>query len=142
MLRLPTPRLLTAAVVALALALAVQLHAQTTPVNYPKMSIQPPIKTLPLVELKGYIVAQTDWHPPGQTVYYLITVDRQRYRLELGGARLYLCKPLRSYVGTGKLVIVKGYLKLVPVTLRNVIYYEKVLVAAEVRDPAYPYCRT
>jgi len=137
------PRLLTVAVVALALLLAVQLHAQITPGNSlpTQPPISPPIKTLPLVELKGYIV-QGDWHPPGQTVYYFITVDGQRYRLELGGARLYLCKPLRSYVGTGKLVIVKGYLKLVPVTLHNVIYYEKVLIATEVRDPAYPYCRT
>jgi hypothetical protein len=45
-----------------------------------------------------------------------------------------------DYVGTGKLVIVKGYLTRDVVPLNNIYGYH-LLIAVEVRDPAYPRCR-
>jgi len=163
------PRLLTVAVVALALMLAAQLHAQTAlrdipdsppwmpePPKPPKIPIQPPIREppirppirVPVVELMGYIYAQEvgpiplDWRRPGRypgpVEYYFASVDGQFYRLELGGAQFYLCGHFTSYVGTGRLVVVKGYLR--PDFVWPLIDYG-VLLATEVRDPAYPYCR-
>ena len=158
------PRLLTVAVAALALMLAAQLHAQTAlrdipdsppwmpvPPKPPKIPIQPSIREPPIrppirvpVELKGYIYAYVvdpvDRRQPGRTVYYFGTVDGRRYRLELGGARFYLCDHFTSYVGTGRLVIVKGYLR-PDLVLPYRDYGDHVLFAAEVRDPAYPHCK-
>jgi hypothetical protein len=84
-------------------------------------------------------------HYPGRTEYYFHTVDSKVYRLDLTGAKFYLCGPLMNYVGTGKLVIVKGLLML-DLTLAakngNVIGGgDYILHATEVRDPAYPRCK-
>ena len=113
------------------------------------------------VELRGYIEAYVadpvdPMRYPGRTEYFFRTVDGRRYRLGLGGAKFYLCDHFTSYVGTGKLVVVKGYLvygrPIEPVKggvapnvepLPDVIVIggdNVLLVATEVRDPAYP-CR-
>jgi hypothetical protein len=157
------PKLLTTAAVALALLLAAQLYAQDIPDRWmpeppkpPKIPIQPPVREPPItpprwprivpVELKGYIEAAVvdpvdPRRYPGRTEYYFATVDGQRYRLEWRGAKLYLCGSFNDYVGTGKLVIVKGYLRpdLVVPYVRG--YGNYVLFAEEIRDPAYPRCR-
>jgi hypothetical protein len=164
---MPRPKLLTATAVALALLLAAQLYAQDFPDRWmpeppkpPKMPIppiQPPIREPPVrppvgvpVELKGYITAVVvdpvdPVRMPGRTEYYFHTVDGQIYRLDLSRARLYLCGSLINYVGTGKLVVVKGYLVrgVVPIPLDNPYGYRGygLLIAVEVRDPAYPRCR-
>jgi hypothetical protein len=113
---------------------------------------QPPIREPPIrpppripVELKGYIYAVVvdpvdPLRMPGRTEYYLHTVDGKIYRLELSRAKFYLCGHLVDYVGTGKLVIVKGYLVHDVVPLNNIYGYH-LLIAVEVRDPAYPRCR-
>jgi hypothetical protein len=152
------PRLITAVAVALALMLAAQLYAQDIPDRWmpepskpPKIPI-PPIREPPIrppirvpVELKGYIYAVVvdpvdPLRMPGRTEYYFHTVDGQIYRLDLSRAKLYLCGHLIDYVGTGKLVVVKGYLVHDIVPLNNIYGYH-LLIAAEVRDPAYPHCR-
>jgi len=123
------------------------------PIQPPRPPIQPPIRPpirppikLP-VELKGYIYAVVvdpvdPLRYPGRTEYYFHTVDGQIYRLDLSRAQLYLCSRwgLMDYVGTGKLVIVKGYLQRDIVPLNNIYGYH-LLIATEVRDPAYPHCR-
>jgi hypothetical protein len=155
------PKLLTTAAIVLALLLAVQLYAQDIPDRWmpeppkpPKIPIQPPVREPPIrppirapVELKGYIYAVIvdpvdPLHMPGRTEYYFHTVDGKIYRLDLSRAKLYLCSPrgLIDYVGTGKLVIVKGYLMCEIVPLNNIYGYH-LLIAVEVRDPAYPRCR-
>jgi hypothetical protein len=156
------PRLLTAATVLLALMLVVQLYAQGFPDRLPEppklpepprhWPPQPPIREPPIrpptrapVELKGYIYAVVvdpidPLRMPGRTEYYLHTVDGQIYRLDLSRAMLYLCGHFTSYVGIGKLVIVKGYLVLDIVPFNNIYGYH-LLIATEVRDPAYPRCR-
>jgi hypothetical protein len=157
------PKLLTVAAVALVLLLAVQLYAQDIPDRWmpeppkpPKKTPQPtpPIREPPIrppirvfVELKGYIEAVVvdpvdPMRQPGRTEYYFRTVDGKRYRLELSGAKFYLCSPwgLMDYVGTGKLVVVKGYLR-PDLALPARGYGDYVLFATEVRDPAYPRCR-
>jgi hypothetical protein len=97
------------------------------------------------VELRGYIEAYVadpvdPMRYPGRTEYFFRTVDGRRYRLELGGAKFYLCDHFTSYVGTGKLVVVKGFLR--PDLVLPYRYHgDYVLFATEVRDPAYPYCR-
>ena len=135
------------------LLVAAQLHAQNLrdlPIPEPPRMPEPPRiwpptppRLLP-VELKGYIVAVVvdpvyPWRYPGRTEYYFVTVDGQRYWLVWHRARLYLCGPFNDYVGTGKLVIVKGYL------LRwwrwPIPLLDGVLFAVEIRDPAYPHCR-
>jgi hypothetical protein len=158
---MPKPtKLLTATVVVLALLIAAQLYAQDIPVpTPPKMPEpprswppQPPIREPPIwlpirvsVELRGYIYAvvvdPVDWRRmPGRTEYYFHAVGGQTYRLDLSRARLYLCGGLVDYVGTGKLVIVKGYLVRDVVPLNSIYGYQR-LIADEVRDPAYPRCR-
>ena len=160
---MPRPaKLLTATAVVLALLFAAQLYAQDIPDRWmpepprpPKIPIppiQPPIREPPirppiwgLVELKGYIYAVVvdpvdPIRMPGRTEYYFHTVDGKIYRLDLSRARLYLCGSLINYVGTGKLVVVKGYL-VVDIVPLNGIYSYGLLIATEVRDPAYPHCR-
>jgi uncharacterized membrane protein YgcG len=85
------------------------------------------------VEKSGYIEAVvTDYvGGEGRTDYFFATVDGERYRLDWSGATLYLCEPFYMYVGSGKLVIAKGYLTPDTVPL---------LRATEIRDPAYPGC--
>ncbi len=155
------PRLLTIPsllVAALVLALAAQAHAQDIPDRWmpeppkpPKIPI-PPIREPPIrppvrvpIELEGYIYAVVvdpvdPMRMPGRTEYYFHTVNGQTYRLNLGRAKFYLCEPFIHYVGTGKLVVVKGYLVRDKVPLNN-IYGYGLLIAVEVRDPAYPHCR-
>ena len=142
--------------------LAAQLYAQAVPRDVPdsppwmpepkppeipirlpirEPPIWPPIRPLPVVELEGYIYAYVvdpaDWRLPGRTVYYFATADGRHYRLELGGAKFYLCGPFTSYVGTGKLVVVKGFLR--PDLVLPYRYHgDYVLFATEVRDP---HCR-
>jgi len=116
------------------------------PIQPPRPPIRPPIRPLPVVELRGYIEAYVvdpvdPMRYPGRTEYFFRTVDGRRYRLELGGAKFYLCDHFTSYVGTGKLVIVKGYLRSELVLQHKVKYFDHVLFATEVRDPAYPHCR-
>jgi len=119
----------------------------------------PPIREPPIipprivpVELAGYIEAVVidpvdSMRHPGRTEYYFATVDGQRYRLEWRGVKLYLCGSFIEYVGTGRLVIVKGYLRpdlIVPLHGGRDYwppYMHYVLVAIEIRDPAYPRCR-
>ena len=123
------------------LLVAAQLHAQ----NLRDLPIpELPLRWLP-VELKGYIVAFVvdpvyPWRYPGRTGYYFVTVDGQLYRLVWHRARLYLCGSFNDYVGTGKLVIVKGYLLRWWWWPRLPLLYN-VLFAVEIRDPAYPHCR-
>jgi hypothetical protein len=117
-----TPRLLTAVAAALA------PHSYT--------------RTLPVVELRGYIEARVvdpvdPMRHPGRAEYFFRTVDGRRYRLDLGGAKFYLCGHFTSYVGTGKLVVVKGFLR--PDLVLPYRYHgDYVLFATEVRDP---HCR-
>ncbi len=107
--------------------------------------IWPPIREP--VELRGYITAIVidpvdPLRMPGRTEYYFHTADGQTYRLELGRARFYLCEHFIHYVGTGKLVIVRGYLVHDIIPLRDYRrQYGLLLIATEVRDPAYPRCR-
>ncbi len=147
-------RTLTVVAVLAVLLATAQLYAQNLPIiEPPRMPEppkiwppQPPIICPPVwppicpvaVELKGYIIAgPVDWRRvPGRTVYYFRTVDGQIYELGLRGAKLYLCGPLTDYVGTGKLVIVKGFLWSYP--WPHPVRYR--LFATEVRDPAYPHC--
>jgi hypothetical protein len=161
MLKLPA-RLLTAVATLLALMLAAQLYAQDIPDRWmpepskpPKIPIQPPVREPPIrlpkpiaVEFVGYISAVVidpadQLRIPGRTEYNFQTTDGRFYRLELGGAKFYLCSPrgLIDYVGTGKLVVVKGYLRPVLVLPYTRGYGDYVLFATEVRDPAYPHCR-
>jgi len=118
-----TPRLLTAVAAA-----ALAPHSYT--------------RTLPVVELRGYIEARVvdpvdPMRHPGRTEYFFRTVDGRRYRLDLGGAKFYLCGHFTSYVGTGKLVVVKGFLR--PDLVLPYRYHgDYVLFATEVRDP---HCR-
>jgi hypothetical protein len=149
-------RLLAVAAAVLALLLAAQLYAQDIPDRWmpeppkpPKMPI-PPIREPPTrppvrvpVVLKGYIYAVVvdpvdPMRMPGRTEYYFHAVGGQTYRLDLSRARLYLCGSLIDYVG--KLVVVKGYLVRDVVPLDNTYGYQ-LLIAVEVRDPAYPRCR-
>ncbi|MFZ8809113.1 MAG: hypothetical protein ACO2PN_13555 [Pyrobaculum sp.] len=116
---------------------------------------EPPVippRAVQLVELMGYIEAVVidpvdPMRHPGRTEYYFATVDGQRYRLEWRGAKLYLCGFFIEYVGTGRLVIVKGYLRpglIAPLHGDRDYrppYMHYVLVAIEIRDPAYPRCR-
>ena len=139
---------------------AAQLYAQDFPDRWmpepPRIwPPQPPIREPPIwppvrvpVELKGYIYAVVvdpvdRMRVPGRTEYYFHTVDGQTYRLDLGRAKFYLCGSLIDYVGTGKLVVVKGYLVRDVVPLDNPYGYRGygLLIAVEVRDPAYPRCR-
>ncbi len=97
------------------------------------------------VEFVGYITAVVvdpvdPIRMPGRTEYYFHTVDGRIYRLDLSRAKFYLCEPFINYVGTGKLVTVKGYLVRDIVPLNN-IYGYGLLIAVEVRDPAHPHCR-
>jgi len=148
------PKLLTATAVALVLMLAAQLHAQDIPDRWMPELPKPPniiIRELPIwlpvrvpVVLKGYITAVVvdpvdPVRMPGRTEYYFHTVDGKIYRLDLSRARFYLCGNLINYVGTEKLVIVKGYLVRDIVPLNNIYGYH-LLIAIEVRDPAYPHC--
>ncbi len=151
-------RTLTVVAVLAVLLTTAQLYAQNLPIDGPPWMPEPPkiwppqppiwpprppiLPPRPVaVELKGYIIAgPVDWwdwwRVPGRTVYYFRTVDGQIYELGLRGAKLYLCGPLTDYVGTGKLVIVKGFLW--PYPWPHPVRYR--LFATEVRDPAYPHC--
>ncbi len=138
------PSLLAAALV---LMLAAQAHAQDIPDRWMPEPPKPPKIPIPIrepirppvrapVELKGYIYAVVvdpvdPMRMPGRTEYYFHAVNGQIYRLGLGRAKFYLCEPFIHYVGTGKLVVVKGYL----------VRDNGLLIAVEVRDPAYPHCR-
>ncbi len=130
------------AVLAVLLATA-SLHAQdipiTKPATMPNLPITgsaetpepsrirpPPWPPIRFVELRGYIYAINLWHT---TVYYFRTTDGRSYWLVLISTKFYLCDDFNNYVGTGRLVIVKGLL------VRNFI-----LFASEIRDPAYPHC--
>ena len=154
------PRLLTAVVAAAALTLmlAAQLYAQDIPDRWMPEPPKPPKMPVPIrepparppigvpVELKGYIYAVVvdpvdPARMPGRTEYYFSTVDGQFYRLELGSAKLYLCSHFTDYVGTGKAVIVKGYLRSALVLPYTRGYGGYILFATEGRDPAYPRCR-
>jgi hypothetical protein len=149
-------RTLTVVAVLAVLLATVQLYAQDIPkIEPPRMPEppriwppQPPIREPPIwppwrpiiVELKGYIYAivvdPIDWRrTPGRTEYYFRTVDGRVYRLQLRGAKLYLCDSFTNYVGTGRLVVVKGIL-----WPRFIIPFNYVLFAIEIRDPAYPHC--
>ena len=136
------PKLLTATAVALVLMLAAQLYAQDIPDRWmpvrwiPVPSIWPPVYVF---ELKGYITALVvdpvdPWRFPGLTEHYFHTVDGRTYRLDLSRARFYLCESPVVYVGTEKLVVVNGYLAY------DAVYGYPLLIATEVRDPAYPHC--
>jgi hypothetical protein len=151
-------RTLTVVAVLAVLLATASLYAQDIPIiEPPKMPEppkiwppQPPIREPPIwppwlpiiVELKGYIYAivvdPVDWwRIPGRTVYYFRTVDGRVYRLVLTlHTKFYLCDSFTNYVGTGRLVIVKGILwpHFIPIPFR-------VLIATEIRDPAYPHCR-
>jgi hypothetical protein len=82
-----TPRLLTAVAAA-----ALAPHSYT--------------RTLPVVELRGYIEARVvdpvdPMRHPGRTEYFFRTVDGRRYRLDLGGAKFYLCGHFTATWGLG-----------------------------------------
>ena len=64
-------------------------------------------------------------------MYFFRTTDGRFYRLVLINTKFYLCDRFTNYVGTGRLVIVKG-------TLLSGF----VLFAREIRDPAYQHSCT
>ncbi len=146
-------RTLTIVAVLAVLLATVQLHAQnlpiTKPATMPDLSIikpaeapeplripppRPPWPPIRFVELRGYIYAINLWRT---TVYYFRTTDGRFYWLVLTPfTKFYLCGPLTDYVGTGRLVIVKGFLW----SYWWPYPWPFWLFATEVRDPAYPRC--
>ncbi len=94
------------------------------------------------VELRGYIYPRIGGPIDpllflSTAEYYIRTVGGRIYMLRFTRAtKFYLCEDFTNYVGTEKLVIVKGFLQ------HNFFPrpFEEVFVT-EVRDPAYPHCR-